>query len=191
MTNQTTDPRPFYGRALTWVRSLTAELDPARLGDPTPCPEFDVRALLGHLVCTVERARIVAEGGDPLTVPHVVTGADLPAAYATGAEKALAAWAGDDRLERTVRVPWGEVPGRSAVWAYANETLVHGWDLAVATGQDPEADPDVVEPVRAVFETLLPAEPRGGHTPFAPVVPPRPDAGPTERLANWSGRARP
>lgn len=191
MTNQTTDPRPYYDRALTWVRSLMTGLDPARLGDPTPCSEFDVRALLGHLVCTVERARIMAEGGDPETVPLVAAADDLPAAYAEGAEKALAAWQHDALLDRTVRAPWGEVPGRAAVWAYTNETLVHGWDLAVATGQDEEADPDVVAPVRAEFETQLPAAFRGGPVPFAEVVPSRPDAGPTERLANWSGHARP
>ena len=46
-----------------------------------------------------------------------------------------AVWADDARLDALVTVPWGRVPGRAAVWGYMREALVHGWDLAVATGQ--------------------------------------------------------
>ena len=89
-----------------------------------------------------------------------------------------------------VTVPWGRVPGRAAVWGYVREALVHGWDLAVATGQDGEADPATAEAVLAVTQQVMPAEPRGGPIPFAAPVDPRPGAGPTERLANWCGRTR-
>ena len=43
----------------------------------------------------------------------------------------------------------------------------------------------------AQMQRVLPAEPRGGPIPFAAPVSPRPGAGPTERLANWCGHARP
>ncbi|MCX6467203.1 MAG: TIGR03086 family metal-binding protein [Pseudonocardiales bacterium] len=188
--DEQTDPRPLYAAALDHVHALMAGAhDPDA---PTPCPGFDVRALLGHLVATVERARVIGEGGDPRTVPPVVTGLDDPAAaYAAGAGRALAVWSDDALLDRAVTVPWGTVPGRAAVWGYLNETLVHGWDLAVATGQEPEADPAVAGPALAAAPRTLPARPRGGPVPFGPVVEPRPEAGPTERLANWNGRARP
>lgn len=187
---QNTDPRPHYTAALAWVHGLMTRAD--ELDAPTPCAEFDVRSLLGHLVCTVERARVIGEGGDPHSVPLVVTDlADPAAAYAAATAKTLAVWADDALLDRPVTAPWGTVPGRAAVWGYLNETLVHGWDLAVATGQDPEADPDLAGVVLAAAPRIIPEEPRGGHMPFAPVVAPRPGAGPTERLANWSGHARP
>jgi uncharacterized protein (TIGR03086 family) len=187
---ESTDPRPLYRTALTWTHGLMAG---ARdLDAPTPCAEFDVRDLLGHLVAGVERARVIGEGGDPRSVPVVLRGLPDPAAaYAEGTARTLAVWSDDALLDRQLTVPWGAVPGRGAVWGYLNETLVHGWDLAVATGQDPEADPDLAGAVLAVVPRFLPAEPRGGPVPFAPAVTPRPDAGPTERLANWSGRARP
>lgn len=185
-----TDPRPRYAAALAHVHGLMTRA--TDLDAPTPCTDFDVRALLGHLVTTVERVRLLGEGADPYSVPAVVTGLDDPAAvYRASAEKALALWADDTVLDREVAVPWGTVPGRAALWGYLNETLVHGWDLAVATGQDPEADPDLVAPVLAAAPAFLPAEPRGGPVPFAAPVPPRPGAGPTERLANWSGRPSP
>src|SRR3954447_8735597 len=69
----TADPRPLYRDALAWVRDLAAHVPAERLTDPTPCPEWDVRGLLGHLVATVDRARLVGQGGAPNAMPRVVT----------------------------------------------------------------------------------------------------------------------
>lgn len=187
------DPRPYYRAALTWVAGLIAAVPAERLTDPTPCDGFDVRTLLGHLVTTVRRARVIAEGRRVDEVPFVSTGIaddELAGTYAADADAACAAWAEDARLDVTVVVPWGEVPGRGAVWAYLSETLVHGWDLAVATRQHPEADPDTARAALAAIPQTLPAEPRGGPVPFDPPVEPADGAGPTERLANWAGHRR-
>src|SRR4051794_15475789 len=138
------DPRPLYRDALAWVRDLAAHVPAARLTGPTPCPEWDVRGLLGHLVATVDRARVIGEGGDPNVMPRVVAGVaddEWVDALAAAEDKAAAVWADDARLDALVTVPWGQVPGRAALFGYLREALVHGWDLAVATGQDVEADP--------------------------------------------------
>lgn len=194
-TETTTDPRPLYFRALTWVSELARAIPADRLADPTPCDDFDVRTLLAHLVTTVRRPAALAAGTDPMA--HALVSADVlddpAAAYATESAALRAAWsgpAGDALLDRVVRVPWGEVPGRDALWGFTNETLVHGWDLAVATGQDPECDPGTSRTVLEWVRPTIPAEPRGGPVPFGPVVPPAPEAGPTEQLANWSGHHR-
>jgi uncharacterized protein (TIGR03086 family) len=187
------DPRPLYRHALSWVHDLADGVRPDQLAGSTPCAEFDVRTLLGHLVAGVERARVMGEGGDPFSVPLAVTGLADPAwarAYAEATAKMWTVWSDERRLVATVTAPWGTVPGRAAMLGYLNETLVHGWDLAVATGQPPEADADLAGTVLALAPRIIPAEPRGGHTPFAPAVEPAPDAGPTERLANWSGHRR-
>jgi len=193
-TSTPADPRPLYRRALLWVTSLLSAVRPEQLEQPTGCEEFDVRALAGHLVATVHRARVIGEGGQPFSVPHVITGVpdtEWAQAYADATEAMWAVWNDDAKLTATVSAPWGTIPGSAAIWGYLNETLVHGWDLATATGQDPEADPDVVGPLLAVAASIIPAEPRGGRVPFAPVVEPARDAGPTERLANWNGRRTP
>ena len=104
---------------------------------------------------------------------------------------ATAFWADGARLDALVTVPWGRVPGHAAMWGYIREALVHGWDLAVATGQDVEADPNTARAALIETQQALPAEPRGGSIPFAAPVDPPDGAGPTERLANWCGHARP
>ena len=71
---ENTDPRPSYRTVLAWVRDLSEAVPADRLAAPTPCSEYDVRALLGHLVATVDRARVIGEGGDPNPMPRVVTG---------------------------------------------------------------------------------------------------------------------
>ncbi len=187
------DPRPLYRRGLTWVTSMLGGVAPKQLDRPTGCADFDVRALAGHLLATVERARVIGEGGAPFSVPHVVTGiADTgwAEAYAAAARTMWTVWDDDAKLTVTVQAPWGTIPGSAALWGYLNETLVHGWDLATATGQDSEADPDLVTPVLAIAAQIIPAEPRGGPVPFAPVVESADGSGPTERLANWNGRRR-
>lgn len=190
-TMQITDPRPLYDSALTWVAGL---IDGAHgLDGPTPCDEFDVRGLLGHIVATVDRIRVAGEDGDVNARPVVVSGVPddgWPAAFATATERMRAVWADDTLLDRPTTVPWGTLPGRATIWGYLNEALVHGWDLAVATDQDPEADPALAGAALAAVQQFLPAEMRGGEIPFNTVVEPAPDAGPTERLANWSGHCR-
>ncbi|MFC9363120.1 TIGR03086 family metal-binding protein [Rhodococcus sp. NPDC057014] len=187
----TTDPRPLYREALTWTTGLIDNVREDQLTASTPCADFDVRTLLGHLVATVERARVIGEGGDPRSIPIVV--ADIrddgyADAYRSAADRMWPVWADDSSLDATVTAPWGTVPGRAAIWGYINETLVHGWDLAVATGQPSETRPELAEAVLGVARQAIPADPRGGPVPFADVVDPFPTAGPTERLANWSGR---
>lgn len=192
-TQQQTDPRPLYRAALDWARRVSEAVPVERLGDSTPCAEFDVRTLMAHTVGVVGRAHAIATDGAPLARPAVVTGiADeaLAATFGQAVDGLGPLWENDAVLDTLFEVPWGTVPGRGVVWAYINEALVHGWDLSVATGQDAEAEPELAEAALAAVTQFLPAQPRGGQVPFAPPVGPVPGAGPTERLANWCGHHR-
>ncbi|MCS3781109.1 TIGR03086 family metal-binding protein [Tsukamurella ocularis] len=186
MTNTATDPRPSYAAATAWVQSLLAAVTEEQLALPTPCDEFDVRALGEHLVAVIMRAEALATVATVEGQPFRADEHDA-ATYGAIRERALAAW-DVAPLEREVTVPWGVVPGFAALGMYVNETLVHGWDLAVATGQTAEfPEPALPEGVLGVVKSVLPADFRGGDVPFGPVVEPREGAGPTERLANWNG----
>jgi uncharacterized protein (TIGR03086 family) len=185
---QTIDPRPIYLGATDWVTTLLRAVREDQHTLPTPCDDFDVRTLSSHLIGTVGRIIAIAEQGSPDSVSPIAPEHDADT-FARLAENAQRAWADDALLDKPVSAPWGVSPGRIAVWGYINEALVHGWDLAVATGQLAEADPALVEATATVWSGFLPAEARVPGVPFAAVVEPRTDAGPTERLANWFGRS--
>ncbi|GAB3132070.1 TIGR03086 family metal-binding protein [Tsukamurella serpentis] len=171
------------------MQSLLTGLSDDQLGRPTPCDEFDVRTLAQHIGAVGLRAVALAETAGVEGQPFLAD--DFTAdAYGAVRERALAAWQAAP-LDREVTVPWGVVAGNVALGMYVNETLVHGWDLAVATGQAAEfPDGAVPEAVLAVAQAGLPAQIRElPDVPFGSVVEPRDGAGPTERLANWNGRS--
>jgi uncharacterized protein (TIGR03086 family) len=188
---QMTDPREFHHRAMAQTEAIVAAVRPDQLTLPTPCSEYDVRALLSHIVGGLNRIATVGEGGDGLAVVPRVDGVPddgWPAVYAAARARTTAAWADDAMLDALVEVPWGKVPGRIALSGYVQEILTHGWDLARATGQPAELDPELASWVLAVAQRILPPEPRGGEIPFGPVLPAPAGAGPYAQLAAWLGR---
>ena len=188
------DFRPSLIRAQDWLAELIAGVRDDQWHNPTPCTEYDVTALVEHLLAVQQRTLLLATVGTvegaprelPLPVGNVAD--TLRAAFAES-RPAWAAWTPEELGSRTVVHPIGVVPGGVAVMMYTEENLTHGWDLAVATGQDAEAPADLVEPVLAFMKNALPAE-RPPMMPFADAIEPAADAAPTERLANWMGRSR-
>ncbi|MFE0106275.1 TIGR03086 family metal-binding protein [Streptomyces sp. NPDC059009] len=187
------DPRPLFARASEQLLELVSSVKPEQLSDPTPCTEFDVRALIGHLVGGLKRVAVVGEGGDGLAVDVDIKGlADdaWGAAYDEGRRRAIAAWTDDARLDATVTVPWGEVPGRAAVSGYVMESATHTWDLAVALGRSTgELDQEVARFALGVARQVLPADRRGEGVPFADVQPAAEGADVYGELGAWMGRS--
>lgn len=190
VTTMQQDPRPLVRAALDRARRIVGGVSIEHLAAPTPCPEFDVRTLIGHLSATLERSAAIGSGRDPRTVPEFLTSEndDWPAVLDAAADRYWQVWEDDALLDKPVTAPWGTFPGRVAMFMELDELLVHGWDIAVATGQDAEADPALAEAALEIMKITLPESPREGF-PFGPPVTPAPDAGPTERLVNWVGRA--
>ena len=184
------DLRGQLTAAQQWVQGLIAAVGPEHLDRPTPCSDYDVRSLIGHLYGGAERARRMAVGADAGQVPVVLELPDggLADGYGDSISASQAAWDQRSDLSEPVIAPWGEVPAAGAVGGCLVEVLTHGWDLATATGQSSEADPELAGPALVAARTAIPADSRGGSMPFAPVVEPAPDSTPTEQLANWMGR---
>lgn len=188
----TDDPRPLFDRAHDWCLGLVRDLTPADLDAATPCTAWDVRTVVAHQIAAVRRAAVVGQGGAPMDVPLVLEGIaddELADRYAEELAVCRAVWADDAMLDRSFPAPWGEVPGRGAVGGWAKEPMVHGWDIAVATGRPAEGPADVAEALLVTAAQFLPAEGRE-HSPFDPPAPVADDAGPTERLAAWLGHVR-
>lgn len=185
------DPRPLLWRAIDQAERQVLAVTIADLDRPTPCPDWTVRQLLGHLVAVQRRIAHIAGGGQPLDVTSMVTDvadADWADAW-QGSRTALAAALADDQvLDRTIAHPAGMFPGRQAIFAYVNEITVHSWDLTRAIGREDTLDDQLSEASLGPILAFLPAEPRGGPIPFGPVVEVPADAPAYDRLLGWMGR---
>jgi uncharacterized protein (TIGR03086 family) len=122
-----------------WLEVVRAVPDEA-WGWPTPCDEWDVRALVNHVVGEelwapplMEGRTIEAVGGrfdGDLLGRGAVTAAELAAKGATAAFEAPGA------LDRTVALSFGDTPAAEYGWQLTADHLVHSWDLAAAIGAE-------------------------------------------------------
>lgn len=189
--DQIPDFRPDLDTAQTWVADLISAVRPDQLDSPTPCTEYDVRGLLQHISALPAKVTAVATGGNPRELPSQVAIDEegVGERYREEAAAALGAWGDDALLTTTLTAPWGPAPGGAALGGFVMETVAHGWDLAVATGQDPEADPALAAKAHAIGEHALAEAPRGSGMPFGDPVEAPAGAGPTTRLAAFLGRS--
>ncbi|HET7017939.1 MAG TPA: TIGR03086 family metal-binding protein [Streptosporangiaceae bacterium] len=152
----------------------------------TPCTDWTSADLLRHLV--VGNSRFAAAVSGEPAANEIGPDADLPAAYRESAAALLAAFGAPGALERIVTVPFGTVPGSVALHLRVTEVLVHGWDLAQATGQPADFPADAAEHELAFSQSALEQLPPD-RRPFAPPQPVSPDAPAIERLVACLGRS--
>jgi uncharacterized protein (TIGR03086 family) len=182
------DPRPLLGAALDQAGALIAGARPEQANLPTPCDEYDVNQLIGHMQAVVRRIGVVLSGQPFWSVPREMESTDWTADWAAGRAATEAVLADDECLIREVTVPWGTVPGASAAASYIGELSVHSWDLATALGRTEVLDDALATAALPSYMEKVPAEPRGPEIPFGPVVAIGDDATPYERLVAWTGR---
>lgn len=187
----TNDPRITFRAAVDQAGAVVDAVADDVLRRPTPCDDFDVRALGNHMDGVLRRVGHVLDGGAPFDVPSTVedfTDGDRSATWKADAAALETRLEDDALLDRTVTVPFGTMPGRAALAVYVSELTTHAWDLASAIGRRDLLDDALAERSLQAMQEALPAEPRGGPIPFGPVVGVGDDAGAYERLAGWLGR---
>lgn len=202
-TDHLKDPRQILNRAIATGGVVIAGVRPKQLTDPTPCTNMDVRALLAHLVGVLDRVAALGNGEDPFAVTETpVADSHWPDAWRESGRRAADAWSGDAVLERPMALPWIEGSGTQVLASYFSELTVHTWDLATATGQQPDWDDIVVAAAFDGARQILPAKNRRAFyeeisaargfdevaVPFAEAVPISDDASAIDRLVAWNGR---
>ncbi|SHN69546.1 TIGR03086 family protein [Geodermatophilus obscurus] len=181
--------QPDLGPQAAELARVVAGIRDDQLGDPTPCTGTSVAGLLAHVVGLTTAFRMAAENtrvsGGPSASPD-----DLPPDWRTGLPAQLdalvEAWRRPSAWEGIAQAGGVTMPAPVAAAVALDEVLVHGWDLAVATGQEYAADPASVA-VCTEFAAQAAAE---GPTPglFGPPVPVPDDAPPLDRLLGLTGR---
>jgi uncharacterized protein (TIGR03086 family) len=179
-----------YENAAVIVSAVTHE----QLAHPTPCPKYDVAALIDHLVEAANRAAALGRGQTPPPgdeSPHVEL-SDAPVQLRRAAQEAAAAWEGDSALSSTFTMPWGEeYTGAALVDMYLAELATHAWDLARATGQLDRLDRSLALPALDGARAMIKPQYRDmvePGTPFGVKVSLPPSADNWERLAAFMGR---
>src|SRR5919199_6492345 len=171
---------------LAATEQLVAAVGDEQWALPTPCTEWNVRDLVNHLVRGNGLFAAILRGEPPPAATDVLGDRPL-AAYRDSASALLDAFRQPGALERVVTVPFGTVPGRVALHLRSTELLVHGWDLARATGQAVHFPEEMAEQELAFTRASLSQIPPG-RTPFGPPQPVAEDAPAVDRLAALLGR---
>lgn len=158
-----------------------------QLGSPTPCSEYDVRALTGHLYRVVKDFQhLAAKRGEEVALqqPPLELAGDWRADFAREAERLVAAWAQPGAEEGTTGSMG--MPATTVGLMVAGDLVLHGWDLARATGQPYVQDDDVLRVLGECFGELAPMARSFGV--FADPVEVGADAGPLDALLGVTGR---
>ncbi|NNN09320.1 MAG: TIGR03086 family protein [Acidimicrobiaceae bacterium] len=187
------DHREAMFHAYDHAADVVAGVNPDQLESPTTCPDYDVAALVDHLVGAGHRAVALGRGESPGgdEFPHVEL-SDAPEQLRRAGQEARAAWSDDARLVATVTMPWGETySGSTLVDMYLVELATHAWDLAAATDQLDQLDSDLATNALVGAHSMLKPEYRnamGDGSPFGSEVQAPTDSSPWERLAAFMGR---
>jgi len=154
---------------------------------PTPCSAWTVREVVGHLVAGHHIFAGALQDQAPTKPRDAVPDEQWPSAYRQSAEALLAAFSVPGSLERPITIPFGSVPGSVALHLRLVEALVHGWDIARATGQSAPHDEGLAEQELAWAKPWLAKVP-ADRSPFAPPLPVADEAPALDRLVACLGR---
>jgi uncharacterized protein (TIGR03086 family) len=162
-------------RALDQAGDVLAVVHRDQLSQPTPCEDWTVEQLIGHLLAAPGKFLRSMNGekvdwsAEPPPVPE-----DFAAAFRSAADDLIHAW--HQREQSAEMSADSQTP----------EFAVHAWDLARATGQSTDLDPEVAERSLAFMSANLKPEMRGDV--FGPEVVLPDDAPIYDRLAAFAGR---
>jgi uncharacterized protein (TIGR03086 family) len=176
------DPRSQLEQVGPLLAGVVSGIRPEQLDDPTPCQSFTVRGVLEHMIGGATMFTAAFNGtepappdlSDPLASFEPVLGELFAAINAPGA------------LDKTIEAPFGPTPGHVFATFVALDGLVHGWDMATATGQ-PYDPPAALVAEAEAFARQAVDPMRDGDT-FAAETQAPAGATPIQRLAAYTGR---
>lgn len=180
-------PIADLARSFDAVGALIARVRLDQWFAPTPCTDWTVRALVGHLIGMNRVFIALLAGQAPPQRPavgHVER--DPVGAYRDTAAALLSAFTAPGVLDHEYQGPLGSATGAERLQIRLYDLLAHGWDLARATGQRAELPDDVAEQSLAFACTQVSEHSRPGR--FGPAQGIDERASAIERLVAFLGR---
>jgi uncharacterized protein (TIGR03086 family) len=177
------DPLVAHQRAQDTFADVLVNVTSDQLSSPTPCAQWDVKALIDHVITGNQRV-VERAGGQVVSLPE-----DLRAAHRASAKTAQETFAEPRGLTRTYPLPIGDVPGTAFIELRTSDLLIHAWDLAIATGQPTDLDPELADYVLAFSKQMM-SRPglRGEGRPYGGEQPCGDERPAADRVAAFLGR---
>ena len=187
----TIDLGPAAERMAELVRNITDD----QLKNPTPCPDYSLGDLIEHvggltLAFTGAAAKDVGgagaqgPGGDVSRLRSDWRD-HIPADLAVLAD----AWREPEAWTGMTQAGGVDLPGEIAGLVALDELVIHGWDVAHASGQPYDCDPESLDAVRSFVEQFSgPGQEEARQGLFGPVVAVPADAPSLDQVIGLAGR---
>jgi uncharacterized protein (TIGR03086 family) len=192
------------GPAAQRLADLVARITDDELGNPTPCPAYTVGDLVEHVgglalaftaAANKERSKYTEE---PAPGNADRLGDDWRTRIPRDLANLAQAWRDPEAWTGMTRIAGGDSPAEVVGLVAADELVVHGWDVARATRQPYDPEPEVLAAARSFLAMFAsPDAPAGPEVAFGPSRP-MPDDAPTLDLVvalagrdpGWAPRSR-
>ncbi len=183
------DTVALFSKASQATADIASNVTVGQFSGATPCSEFDVKDLANHIAgfygMSAMAARKQPLAGEP--------GADLVGSDPAGVipsmiEGAVTAWEEPGSTEGKTQFGPGEYDADFAATITLFETVMHGWDLARATGQELQVSDDVGEAIFGIAQQVCNDDSRGEGNRFGPEINVSGRASAFEKALGLSGR---
>ncbi len=177
--------------AIASTRAVLGGVTEDQLESSTPCASWKVRDLINHIVGGQRFFAAMASGEpfDPGATQTDWSSGDFVADFESGAKECVAAFSAPGVMEKVLHLPFGDMPGVAFVGLASTDTFVHGWDLAKATGQETNLDPQLATTLLGGAKAAIQDSFRGPEpSPFGPEQQAPAGAGSADQLAAFLGR---
>jgi uncharacterized protein (TIGR03086 family) len=179
-----------YQRALDAFEAVLEGVGPGCWAAPSPCADWSARDVCGHVIGGQRLIQALATGQAPPETgaePGRLCGDDPARSWRTARRECACALT-ETALQRPVPFgPLGELPLHLFLGGHILELLIHSWDLAQATGQIAQLDPDLIHHAFATAQMVAPTLRKEGR--LGPALTPPARAGELTRLLAFMGRA--
>jgi uncharacterized protein (TIGR03086 family) len=176
------------------VTALIASIRDDQLDDPTPCEGTSLAAMLDHVEgfatgFALAARKQVPPGGSQAPV---IDAARLAPVWRTRIPARLAdlaaAWHDEAAWSGMTEAGGVQLPAEIAGIFALDEVVVHGWDLAAATGRRIEFDDALLAPLHEFLTASVAQHPDGSPGLFGPPIAVPPDAPLLDRVLGLTGR---
>lgn len=182
---------PLMAHAAAEAARIARGVRTEQLSGPTPCTDFDTKTLVNHWVLYTSHGLERRARREPLPEELVTrdftADPDWAGAYADQLDCAVAAWSDPAAWEGEVDLGGMTLLAASVAQMVIKEMVLHGWDVAQATGQRVEVEDDLARLVLGVVEEH--AETYRQYGGFATPVPVPAAASFLDRALAASGRS--